>query len=308
MTSDFEFDVVGVGENSVDLVYRLPRLPAAGAKMPIVSRHTRPGGQVATTLCTCAKLGLKTAYVGAFGNDVEGDLIRATLSAHGVDLTHARIRNAPNRHALILVDDSSGDRMVLWQRHPALTMAADDLPAGAIEGARLVHVDAVDEEAAIAAARRARAAGAHVTTDIDAVTPRTPELLEAATLPVVTADVPPPITGEPDVELALRRLGERLGRLCVTLGDRGALLWDESRLHHAPAFVIDAVDTTGAGDVFRGALIYALLRDDDGPSMLRFANAAAAICCTREGAIEGIPRREEIEALLAKDRGTAEDL
>src|SRR5688572_11367867 len=118
-----QWDVVGIGENSVDYVYRLPGPPAAHGKMPITSRRILPGGQVATTLCTCATLGLQTAYLGTFGSDDNGRLIRATLEAHAIDLTHARTRDVPNRQALILLDDRTGDRSVLWQRDPALALA-----------------------------------------------------------------------------------------------------------------------------------------------------------------------------------------
>jgi sugar/nucleoside kinase (ribokinase family) len=296
-----KIDVLGIGENSIDVVYRLPGLPRPNGKIPIVRRDVRAGGQVATTLCACAALGLSTAYIGAFGDDAEGGLIRATLRVRGVDTTLAVTRRAANRHALILVDDRSGDRTILWQRDPALTIAAAEVPAEAVRRARVVHVDAIDEGAAPAAARLARAAGAAVTTDIDVVTEATRELLALATLPIVAAEVPAMLTGEADVERALRQLGVHYGgRMCVTLGERGALLLDGDRLHHAPAFRVDAVDTTGAGDVFRGALIYALLRGDDAATMLRFANAAAAISCTREGAIDGVPMLNEIEALVAK--------
>ena len=75
--------------------------------------------------------------------------------------------------------------------------------------------------------------------------------------------------------------------MCVTLGRSGAMIVDDGRVHYAPAFAVDAVDTTGAGDVFRGAFIYGLLRGDEPPALLRFANAAAAVSCTRRGAMNG---------------------
>jgi sulfofructose kinase len=300
MTHD-RWDVVGIGENSVDIVYRLPDAPAANVKLPILSARTLPGGQVATTLCTCARLGLTSTYVGTFGSDANAALIRSALESHGVDTTHARRRETANRQAIILLDERSGERCVLWRRDAALAMRAEELPNDVIRQARLVHVDAVDEDSAIAAAQRGRAGGAQVTTDIDQVTARTRELIAAATLPILAADVPRMLTGESDPERALRRLGSgHAGRLCVTLGTRGAMLLDGDRLHHAPAFDIEPVDTTGAGDVFRGALIYALLRGDDAGAMLRFANAAAAISCTREGAIGGVPALDEVQALAAR--------
>jgi sugar/nucleoside kinase (ribokinase family) len=90
------------------------------------------------------------------------------------------------------------------------------------------------------------------------------------------------------------------GMLCVTLGTRGSMLLDGDELYHAPAFRVHAVDSTGAGDVFRGALIASLLRGDAPETMLRFANAAAALSCTREGAIAGVPSLADVTHILAE--------
>jgi sulfofructose kinase len=283
------WDVVGLGENSIDFVYRMP-----GA-----TRRISPGGQVATTLCTCAALGLQTAYLGTFGDDDHGDRLRGELESRGVHTGAALTKRAPSRYACILVDES-GDRTVFWQRDAALEMKPEDVPEDVIVRARLLHVDNLDEEASIAAARVAREAGVLVTTDIDRVTARTKALIEVATVPILAEHVPQVLTGEPDPERGLRALRhERHAMLCVTLGGRGAMLLRGQDLYHGPAYPVAAVDTTGAGDVFRGAFIDGLLRGDSPGSILRFANAAAAISCTREGAIEGVPRREEIDTLLA---------
>ena len=90
------------------------------------------------------------------------------------------------------------------------------------------------------------------------------------------------------------------GMVCVTLGSRGSMLLVNDKLYEAPAFRVEAVDTTGAGDVFRGALLFSLLRGDAPEVMLRFANAAAALSCTREGAIGGVPALKEIEQVMAQ--------
>jgi sugar/nucleoside kinase (ribokinase family) len=294
------WDVIGIGENSVDYVYRLPAALTANAKTRVADRRVSPGGQIATALCACARFGLRSSYAGTFGSDDNSRLIQDALSGYGVDTTTASRRDAPNRHAVILLDGVTGDRTVLWQRDPRLTLRADEVPAELIASARLLHVDNVDEEASIAAARIARAAGAHVTTDIDHTTDLTRALIAAATFPILAEHVPAALTGESDPERALRALRtQHDGMLCVTLGARGAMLLDGDRLHHAPAVQVDVVDSTGAGDVFRAALIYALLRGDAPAAMLRFANAAAAISCTREGAIGGVPRLAEVEELLA---------
>ena len=293
-------DVVGIGENSVDLVYRVPQLTGPGDKVRATSCRRLLGGQVATTLATCAGLGLRTRYVGTFGNDEHGRLIRSELEQRGIDTSFASVRYAPNRHAVILVDEHTAERTVVWQRDPALTLRPDQVTREMLHGARLLHVDNVDEDAAIAAARLARAAGMAVTTDIDQVSGQTPELIALATVPILAERVPSALTGEADPARALRAMRrEHDGMLCVTLGTRGSMLLVGDELFQTPAFRVDAVDSTGAGDVFRGALIVSLLRGDAPEPMLRFANAAAALSCTRIGAIAGAPGLSEITQLLA---------
>ncbi len=294
-----EWDVIGIGENSVDFVYRLPALPVPNDKLPVTSRRVSPGGQVVTTLCGCARLGLRTSYIGAFGRDEHGSSVRGELERRGVHTSNALVRDAANRYAVILVDERSGDRIVLWERDPALALGPDDLRPAAIARTRLLHVDATDEAFSITAARAARQAGVRVTSDIDVVTNRTEELMAAVDVVILAEHVPRRLTGEADAERALRTLrGRHPQWLCVTLGDRGAMLLDGTRLHHSPAFHVDAVDTTGAGDVFRAGFIHALLRGDEPEDVLRFANAAAAVSCTRPGAVASVPSLAEVELVL----------
>ncbi len=297
------WDVVGIGANSVDYVHLLPGYPqpfGTFAKMKIEHQEILCGGQMATAMCACARLGLRAKYAGVTGTDENGRRVRAELKRRGIDLSDVIIRDAQNQFAVILVDRTNGDRIVLWDRDERLVMRERDMPVEAIAEARALHVDDVDQPAAIRAALIAREHGVPVTSDIDRLTERTSELIEAVTIPIFAEHVPPRITGGHDQESALaamRRPHHRM--LCVTLGERGAMALDAQGVHHAPAFRVDAVDTTGAGDVFRGAFIYALLRGWPTDDILRFANAAAAVSCTRLGALGGIPSLEEVEALVA---------
>jgi sugar/nucleoside kinase (ribokinase family) len=293
------FDVVGIGENSVDVVYRVPGAPAPNAKLPVSSSRVSCGGQVATTLVTCAAFGLRAAYAGSFGNDDNGRRVREALAGRHVDTTHAVIRDAPNRHAVIIVDERTGDRMVVWHRDARLALGARDVPRAILTSTRLLHVDDLDEDASIAAARLARAAGLLVTSDIDRVTAQTVDLVASVSVPIFSWHVLSSLTGESDPERALRKQGAgHTGWLSVTLGTDGAMLLDGDRLHHVPAFDVDSVDTTGAGDIFRGAFIYALLRGQGPADVLRFAVAAAGLGCTKEGAIDSVPALEDVERAL----------
>lgn len=297
-----QWDVVGVGANSVDYVYRLPAYPepeGPRSKLKVSSHRVSCGGQIATTLSTCAAMGLRAKYVGVVGTDGNGQRMRAELLHRGIDVADIVERETLNAYAVILIAEQVGERIVLWDRSEALALQPHELRHDALTSARVVHVDDVDQNAGIAAARIAGGAGVTVTSDIDRVTDRTQELIDAVTIPIFAEHVPPAMTGETDPERALRKLRRPHHRmLCVTLGAQGSLALDGDRMHHLPAFPITAVDTTGAGDVFRGAFIVALLRGDAAPDVLRFANAAAAVSCTRMGAIDGVPTLEDARAIL----------
>ncbi|MQA30711.1 MAG: hypothetical protein GEU82_12885 [Luteitalea sp.] len=302
-SSDRQWDVVGVGANSVDCVTILPGCPQPVgplAKMRIRERHVLCGGQTATAVSTCASFGLRCKYVGVSGTDDNGRRIRAELARRRVDVGDVIVRDAANQSAVILVDETTGERIVLWDRDERLRFREHELPVGALASARLVHVDDVDDEAAVRAARAGLDAGAMVTSDIDRVTPRTEELAATVTHAIFAQHVPAALTGLDDVEGALRRMRKRHQNvLCVTLGEQGAMALEGDRFHHEPAFSVRAIDTTGAGDVFRGGFIYALLQGQPAVQALRTANAAAAISCTRLGALSGIPTLAEVDEMMA---------
>jgi sugar/nucleoside kinase (ribokinase family) len=222
--------------------------------------------------------------------------MRDELTRRHVDLSGAVTRDAPNRFAVILLDQNVGERIVLWDRDARLSLDDSEVTA-ALSSMRLIHVDDEDQNAAIRAAAIGREAGVPVTSDIERLTDRTEELVERVTVPIFAEHVLQELTGESDFERALRKVRRTHdGILCVTLGARGAMLLDGDTLHHEPARPVEVVDTTGAGDVFRGAFIYALLRGDSPSEILRFANAAAAVSCTRVGAIASVPSLADVES------------
>jgi sulfofructose kinase len=303
-----DWDVIGIGATSVDYVYRLPAHPEVdGPHSKVrISQHTIScGGQTATALAACAALGLRAKFAGTLGTDDNAARIRQALVERGIDVADAVTRDATNQFAVILVDERTGERLVLWSRDDGLALHASDVRADLLASAPILHVDDVDQNAAIRAADVARAAGVTVTSDIDRVTERTEALIAAVSIPMLAEHVASALTGEADEERALRKLSRRAAQmLCVTLGRRGAMILDGDQVYYEPGFPVDAVDTTGAGDVFRGAFIYGLLRGDGPRALLRRANAAAAISCTRRGAIDGVPTLDEVNEMLgAGERG-----
>lgn len=303
MSDTKRWDVLGVGCNSVDYVYRLPAIPhpdSPTAKVRISSHAISCGGQTATAMAACAALGLRAAYLGAIGNDRNGVLLREELERRGVDVSLMLTRDCPSRFAVITVDERSGERVVLWDRDARLDLRVDEIRPELITSARLIHVDDEDQEAAIRAALLAREAGVPATSDIDRVTDRAAALVAAVSVPIFNEHTLPAITGEPDPERALRALRRSHdGMLCVTLGPDGAMMLAGDELLREPGHEVAAVDTTAAGDVFRAAFIRAMLAGDRPREILRFANAAAAISCTRAGAMASVPSLADVERALS---------
>lgn len=293
-----QYDVLGVGANSVDYVNRIPSYPEPNgrfSKLRIQEQAICCGGQTATALATCARLGLQTRYIGATGTDENGKRIRAELQERGIDLTEAVIRDGANQFALIIVDEQSGERIVLWDRDERLKLRGRELPAEVLATARLIHVDDVDGAAAIIAATRGRELGRPVTSDIDRVTEYTHQLVEAVTFPIFAQHVPQELTGIADPLEALEALRRpHHEALVVTLGSRGCVAVTARGPVHAEGFKVTATDTTGAGDVFRGAFAYGVLKGWPLDRTLQFANAAAALSCTRLGAMNGVPSLDEV--------------
>lgn len=292
--------ILGFGESSVDEVLLVPELPRGGtSKLPVSSSSTMYGGQVATCMAACAALGLPAVYLGPVGNDEHGRALLDVLGQRGVDVSRAIVRPAPTRRAVIMVEEGTGDRLVLWERDPGLDVAPAELAPGILRDATILHVDAVDERASAHLAGLARAEGTTVTCDVDRSTPDTWGFLAQVTHPILAAGVPSALTDVDDVRASLKAMRTRHGGvLCVTLGDRGAAALEGDRYAEIPAFLVRAVDTTGAGDVFRAGFIYGLVQSWPIQEILRFANAAAAASCTRAGAIDGVPPLDDVRVLL----------
>jgi len=303
------WDVVGFGENSVDLIATTAALPGPDGKAELDGLTTLPGGQIATASIGCARLGLRTRYVGAWGADANGALVHDALTGAGVDTTLSRTIDGQTRTAIILVESARQSRIVLWRRDPALNWPAETLPLSAVDDARVLLVDATDIEGSIRMSTAARRAGVLTVADVDTHVPGLDRLLGLTDVLVVSA------TFASDLRQLHRDSGARA--VIATLGADGAVAWDGTTEHYSPGFVVPVVDTTGAGDAFRAGLIAAVLdsgtsglRDPPSPRLRRaspvdgwtavldFANASAALNCRGRGAQAGLPTRAEVQGVV----------
>jgi len=295
-----KLDVVGVGLNATDTFIPVAHYPARGSKVEFRSAQVLPGGQVATAMIACQHWGLRTRYVGKIGDDHAAALHRAEFARTGIEAHLFTAPGCPSQQAFILVDDS-GERTVLWKRDDRLTLRPEELQQDWIVNARALHVDGHDTAAAVTAAGWARASSIPVIADVDDLYPGVETLLKSVDYLITSRDIPGRLMKDPDLKKSLPALQKRFGsRLtAATLGEEGVLAWNGSRFHYSPAFRIDPVDTTGAGDIFHAAFIYALLQGWPLPRQLDFACAAAALNCTALGARAGIQPVAAIEQLIA---------
>ena len=291
---------MGVGLNATDTVIPLTVYPPQGSKVEFSNLTVLPGGQVATAVVACQQWGLATRYVGSLGDDSAAALHHNAFAQTGVEARIIPVTDCASRQSLILVD-ADGERTVLWRRDHRLDLRPSDLQKEWITRARALHLDGYDTAAATLAATWARAAGIPVIADLDELYPGIDALMENIDYLIVSRDFPCRLMDEPDLERALQRMQSRYGcRLtAATLGQEGVLAWDGKRLHHAAAFQVPVLDSTGAGDLFHAGFIFGLLQGWPLSRQLDFACAAAALNCMAVGARGGIESRETIEDLMA---------
>ncbi len=305
-----DFDVVGVGLNATDTVLLVPRFPAYGGKVPFTREFYSVGGQVATAVVTCARLGLRAKYIGTVGDDERGRLQLDSLLASGIDIEHVQQRkNCPNQSAYIVVDESTGERTIFWSRPDCLAISPNEIMPEQIIGARLLHIDGHDTTAVEHAARIARRHGIPVTCDVDTIYPGFDSVLPLVDYLIASAEFPARWTGLGDPFAALKAIYQAAGTLvtAMTLGSFGALAYAEGRFHYSPGFAVACLDTTGAGDVFHGAFCYSVLQQMPLAEALEFSNAMAALNCTAHGARGHIATHQEALRLIASGTLRRED-
>jgi sulfofructose kinase len=302
---DREFDLVGVGLNATDTLVVVDRYPSCGGKVRIEDEIVSPGGQVATALATVAKLGLRAKYIGTVGDDERGRIQIASLRETGMNLDDVEIRaGCPNQSAYIVVDRTSGERTVFWSRPDCLYLDPARITVDKIACARMLHIDGHDTATVEQAARLAREHGIPVSLDVDTIYPGLDRVLSLVDYLVASTEFPSRWTGEADPFRALEVLQSRFQMkvAAMTLGADGALARVENVVVYSPGFVVNAVDTTGAGDVFHGAFCYSVLNGEPMRDTLEFANAMAALNCTRLGARGGIATAAEAHRLMEQAR------
>lgn len=294
------FDIVGIGVCTVDHIMTVPRLPRRNENMRALEYARQPGGLASCALVAAARLGARCKIIARIGDDDAGITIRDELRGEGVDVSQLLVeQNSESHISLILVHEQSGERSIITRPPTGSPIAPHELRREHIAGARVLFLDTISE-ATLQAARWAREAGTVVVLDPARPYQELKPLLEFVDVPIVPEawarawlpEQPPSAVAE-----RLHAAGAKIA--VVTLGERGAVLSWRAGTRAFPAFPVDVVDTTGAGDAYHGAFMAALLEDWAVPRMARFAAAVGALNCRAIGGRSALPSRAEVERFLA---------
>ena len=305
LKKDTDFDVVGFGTNAVDFLIQVPHYPDFNSKVELDDYVQAAGGEVATSMAGLQRLGLRTSYIGRFGNDHAGEIGIESLVREGVDMQYAEtIDGARTQIAFIVIDERNGERTVIWKRDEKLHYTEDEVPLAAVANTKVLHFTPHDARACLRLAEEARSLGTIISIDVDNVFEDVEELLGRVDIIIASSDFPAKLFGPLEERAALRELQHRFGAAVVgiTLGENGSLLLCDDRFIETPGFAVPGgcKDTTGAGDSFRVGLLYGMIRGESIEESARIANAVAALKCRAVGARTALPHPDEVDCLLKK--------
>lgn len=295
-----------IGHAALDHIYRVEEIPLKPLKVRALEHIDAGGGMAANAAAAIARLGGHVALWSRVGGDASGRAIAQALAEVGVDTTWLRTFPAARSSTAAVIVDKSGERLIVSERDHAIPMDPGWLPLDRIDSAAAVLSDMSWKEATVTAFAAARAKGVATLLDIDlGAGVLLPEVLRLTDYAVLSAGALRKFTGSATREAGLARIAEHGVRHVGVTEGAGGYYWSEGGtvIGHQPAFLIEAVDTTGAGDAFHGAFAWALAQGFESAECARIAAATAALKCRRLGARAGLPSREEVDDFLVSETG-----
>ena len=304
-----KYDVVGVGYNSVDHLCILPGYPEYGTKTAMLDYSIQGGGQTATACAALGKLGFTASYIGKFGSVPSGRLAEESLHDWNVSTTRClRTDACPNQIAVIWIDGATGERTITYTRGDALNIAPGEIDREGISEGRLLILDAHNIPAMIEVATWAKEAQIPTVLDAERILPGIEKLLELTDYVITDQFFPERMTGISDLREALTVMAKGKDFIAATKGSTGSIALVEGEFIETSAIPIQAVDSTGAGDVFHAGFAAGLLMDFSIEESLQFANVTAGLKCRKLGGRDGIPTREFALSIMEKHFGLPNEI
>ena len=299
-----KLDVVGIGYTALDYLGIVPHIPRENTKLEIRDFTIQGGGPTATAMVTVRRLGLAAAYIGKVGGDEFGRRMLDELGREEVDVSSVVVEpGAFSQYAFIMVDEKTAARTILWTRGSVSHLAPHEVNLDLVASARGLFIDDLEPGAALIAARAARERGIPVLIDAGSLREGVRELLPLCDYIIASEHFAQQISGSTNLGKALDVLSSFGPKAsAVTLGERGCIAFADDKFIEVAGFAVQAVDTTGAGDVFHGAYLFGVLQGWDAYRCCVFANAVAALKCRKLGGRAGIPTFPEAVKFISRER------
>ena len=283
-----DIKVIGLGQACFDCLGRTPYFPEEDSKIELTDLHMQCGGPVASALTVLSRFGISTSFIGSISDDYFGIEILNSLRNESIDTTLLKVTpGLTSQFAFISINKTNGKRNIFWKQSSAPFLRAKEIDFNSFKNAKYLHLDGLMIEASIEAAKQAKKLGIKVVIDAGTLREGFFKLIPFADVLITSEKFAGSVSGDdnPRPESALKKLKSlsNADTIIITLGPNGSMGVSEDDIIVQPAFKVDAVDTTGAGDVYHGAYIYGLIKEWDMPSCMRFASAVSAIKCKQVG-------------------------
>lgn len=291
--------VAGIGQIAKDYIIAVDTYPGRGEKKRMERLVIDGGGPVSTALYTLAKFGITTRILSVIGDDPEGEYMVSTLSKVGVDTRYIVRRKDSSSHVAYIVVDKNGERTIFCGNSTCKHLSRKEFKIAFLDNVSLLHLDGFEDEISVFAAREAKRR--QIPVMLDAGSPRRyMSRIIKFTDYLVTSSTFAKFYGFDGTFRKFKEIVKHFNRphLTITMGDKGSITFHRGEFFKTQAFKVEAVDTTGAGDVFHGALIYALLKKFDIRKALRFASITAALKCRGYGGRSAIPDVKTVIRLM----------
>jgi sulfofructose kinase len=296
--------VTGIGQSALDYLVLVDTYPRVDTKKEVIEWHEQGGGPVATALVALSRLGISCRFHGIIGDDYAGEKIRQSLIEEGIDVTGLIKRDrATSQTAFIVVEKGTARRTIFWKRPSGNPLQREELGVDFLDGSDFLILDGLMKDISLYAAKRAKTLNIPIMLDAGRMRPGMLDLARLSDY-VVTSEEFAKDIGWQLTQAALLKEKEKLGVkvLTITLGEKGSITISNDEFIQLSAFRVEAVDTTGAGDVFHGGYTYGLLNKWSLKDAVTFASALAAMKCAKIGGRIGIPGLNEVRKFLANNR------
>lgn len=284
----------------MDLMVEVDSFPQNDSKNVATRSYIGGGGPTANAVAALSKLGLQTGLLSTVGDDLFGKTNIAELNMFGVDTSGMQVVPAAKAtYAHVIVERFTGKRTIILNAEDAAELDPEKIPAGYSRQVKSVILDSRANTSMLAIAKRLKTHGALIMFDGGSVQKFTDDILHLADYPIVSEKFAHTFFGNSQHRKNVLKLLDFGGTIAgITLGPKGSVIAKDGEVFKIPAFSVQAVDTTGAGDLFHAGCMYGILQNWDIQAISQFASAVAALGCLALGARSGIPTLTEVSDFL----------